>query len=259
MRKATAAAGLMAAVFATAVPAQRDPLATRGGWEAGLQAAGYEYDEPFFATLEGERIGASGAYTFLGPDYLHSRIEARYSYAELDYTGSGTLADVPDHVFELRALAGRDYRAGRIVWVPYVGLGLRYLYNDLRGTTSTGQFGYRRKSRYYYLPVGVTLRIPMGGRWVFAPQLEYDAFANGKQRSYLGDAGLGLNDVTNRQGRGRGARAQLAFEGPRWGFSLWTHYWKIKNSDVQPVGFGLAGLEPANTTQETGVELRYRF
>ena len=259
MRASVAAAGLAAALWLGPAAAQRDPLATRGGWEIGLQAAGYEYDEPFFATLEGARIGVSGAYTFLGPDYLHSRIEARYSYAELDYTGSGTLADVPDHILEARALVGRDYRAGRFVWTPYAGVGLRYLYNDLRGVTSTGALGYRRVSRYYYLPVGVTLRFPMGEGWVFAPQLEYDAFANGKQRSYLGDAGLGFSDVTNRQGRGRGARAQLAFEGPRWAVSLWTHYWKIKNSDVQPIGMGFAALEPANTTHETGVELRYRF
>jgi hypothetical protein len=68
-----------------------------------------------------------------------------------------------------------------------------------------------------------------------------------------------LPDVTNNQSRGRGVRAQLAFEGPRWSVSLWSHYWKIKNSDVQPIGFGLGVLEPANDTYETGIELRYRF
>jgi hypothetical protein len=259
MRGMATAAGLAAALWAGSALAQREPLATRGGWEVGLQAAGYKYDEPFFATLEGERIGVSGSYAFVGPDYLYSRLEGRYSYAKLDYTGSGTLSDVPDHIVELRAVAGRDYRAGRFIWSPYAGLGYRYLYNDLRGASSTGAVGYRRKSRYYYVPLGVAVRMPMGERWVFAPQIEYDAFANGKQRSYLGDTGLGFNDVTNRQGRGRGARGQLAFQGPRWSFSVWSHYWKIKDSDIQPIGLGLAGLEPANTTRESGIELRYRF
>ena len=259
MRRGTAVAGLIAAVCTTAAVAQRDPLATRGGWEVGLQGSTYEYEEPDFALLEGDRFGVTGSYTFLGPDHIHSRIEARYSYGELDYTGSGTLREVPDHILELRAIVGRDYRAGRFAWVPYAGLGYRHLYNDLRGVTSTGQFGYRRKSSYYYLPLGVTLRLPIGADWVFAPQIEYDAFANGRQRSYLGDTALGFNDVTNRQARGRGARGQLAFEGASWSFSLWSHYWKIKDSDVQAVGLGLAGLEPANVTRETGVELRYRF
>jgi hypothetical protein len=259
MRKLAAVAGLMAAVCTTAAVAQRDPLATRGGWEVGLQGSAYEYEEPDFALLEGGRFGVTGSYTFLGPDHLHSHIEARYSHAELDYTGSGTLADVSDHLIELRALAGLDFRAGRMIWAPYAGLGYRYLYNDLRGASSTGAVGYRRESRYYYVPVGVTLRLPMGGGWVFVPQLEYDAFAYGKQRSYLADTGLGFSDVTNRQARGRGARGQLAFEGPRWSFSVWSHYWNIKDSDIQAVGLGRAGLEPANTTRESGVELRYRF
>jgi hypothetical protein len=254
-----AAAGLMAATLAFAAVAQRDPLATRGGWEIGLQGSTYEYEEPNFALLEGERFGATGTVTLLGQEYLHSRIEARYSYAELDYTGSGTLRDAPDHLFELRAIAGRDYRAGGVVWVPYAGLGYRFLYNDIRGITSTGQIGYRRKSRYYYVPLGVALRIPMGESWVMVPQLEYDAFANGKQRSYLGDTGLGLRNVTNKQNDGWGARAQLAFENRRWAIAIWTQYWDIKDSEIQPVGLGLIGLEPANTTRESGVELRYRF
>jgi hypothetical protein len=250
---------LAALAWSISAAAQSDPLATRGGWELGVQAAGYEYDEPFFATFEGERVGTSIAYTFLGRDQVHSRIEARYSYGELDYTGSGTLADVPDHLFEVRGLAGRDYRVGGVVWAPYAGVGFRYLYNDFRGVTSTGASGYRRRSRYIYVPIGVTLRVRLGGQWVMSPQIEFDAFANGRQRSYFSDVDPSLGDATNRQGRGRGARGQLAFEGPRWGFSLWAHYWKIKDSDVQPVAANLGVLEPANTTREVGVELRYRF
>lgn len=259
MRAASVCAGLLAAAWTLAAGAQADPLATRGGWELGLQAASYEYDEPDFARLDGERLGASAAYTFVGASRLHSRIEARYSYAELDYTGSGTLDGVPDYLVEARVLAGRDYRAGAVVWAPYVGLGLRHLYNDLRGTTSTGAQGYRRKSRYWYVPLGVTLRVALGSGWVMAPQLEYDVFVNGKQRSYLSDASAAFNDVTNEQKNGHGARAQLAFEGPHWAVSLWANAWDIEDSDVQPIGSGFVGLEPANTTREAGVELRYRF
>ncbi|HJS37360.1 MAG TPA: outer membrane beta-barrel protein [Burkholderiales bacterium] len=252
-------AAVATAVWACAAAAQDDPLATRGGWEVGLQLSTYEYEEPDFALLEGERIGVSGAYTFLGKERFHSRIEARYSYGELDYTGSGTIADVPDHLFEGRALALWELRHGALMWVPYGGLGFRYLYNDLRGTSSTGAIGYRRESHYFYVPLGVTLRVPLGGRWIMAPQIEYDAFARGSQRSYLADTGLGFSDVTNEQMEGYGVRAQLAFEGPRWSFIVWTNYWDVEDSDIQPIGLGYAGLEPANTTRESGVEVRYRF
>jgi hypothetical protein len=40
--------------------------------------------------------------------------------------------------------------------------------------------------------------------------------------------------------------------------SLWTHYWKIKDSDVEPIGLGFVAWEPGNSTHETGIELRYR-
>lgn len=251
--------GLAAAAWSAAAMAQRDPLATPGGWELGLQASAYRYEEPDFILLKGARIGATSTYTALWPDYMHSRFEARYSYAELDYIGSGTLSGVPDHLIELRAIIGRDYRAGPIVWSPYMGAGYRHLYNDLRGVGSTGAIGYRRRSEYWYLPAGVTLRFALGGQWVLAPQIEYDAFANGRQRSYLADTGLGFNDVANRQEKGYGARAQLMLEGRRWSFGLWTQYWNIKDSDIQPAGLGLSGLEPANNTRESGIEARYRF
>ncbi|MEO8717274.1 MAG: hypothetical protein ABI423_03535 [Burkholderiales bacterium] len=262
MRAGTIVGFAMTVWFSTLwaqAPQARDPLATRGGWELGLQAAAYRYEEPKFALWKGNRVGATGSYTMLWPQYVYSRIEMRYSYGALDYTGSGTLSGVPDHLYELRAIIGQDFRAGRVIWSPYVGVAYRQLYDDLRGTSSTGARGYRRKSEYWYLPAGVTLRLPLGAEWILAPQIEYDAFANGRQRSYLADAGLGFSDVVNRQERGYGARAQLMLERRRWSFGLWAQYWKIKDSDIQPIGFGFVGLEPANNTRESGIELRYRF
>jgi hypothetical protein len=251
--------GIAAAAWAGAVSAQRGPLDTRTGLEVGVQASRYKYEEPNFALLEGDRIGATGTYTYVGPDRWYSRFEGRYSYGRLDYTGSGTKPNVSDQLVELRAAAGRDYRRWGIVLSPYLGVGVRFLYNDLRGTTSTGAIGYRRQSRYFYFPLGFGLRYPLGGGWVFAPQLEYDAFANGNQRTYLSDTGLGFPDVNNNQARGYGNRGRLAFERGAWSVAAWFEFWKIRDSDIQPIGFGLGALEPANSTREYGAEVRYRF
>jgi len=263
MRATVTVIGFAAAAWAAAAVAQlppaRDPLATRGGWEAGAGLARYRYEEPGLMRLTGDRIGATGSYTETNEIGYFGRVEMRLSYGELDYQGSGTLSNVPDWLFEIRVLAGRDYRAGKSGWSPYAGAGYRYLYNDLRGVSSTGALGYRRYSGYFYLPLGVMLRVRLNDEWVLTPQLEYDAFVRGTQRSYLADTGLGFNDVGNQQQRGRGYRAQLMFEGRRWAFGPWSHYWNVKDSDLQPVGMGFAGLEPANWTRESGVELRYRF
>jgi hypothetical protein len=252
--------GMLATCWAGVAVAQSDPLATRSGLELGLQLSSYEYEEPDFAKLEGERIGFTAAYTFTSEQRLFTRIEGRFSYGSLDYTGSGTQSGNPDQLYELRALVGRDYPTGKTAWAPYVGFAIRYLYADDRGTTSTGASGYRRESRYWYVPIGVTWRIPLRGSWVLAPQLEYDAFASGSQTSYLTDAGIpGFTDANNRQSHGEGARGQLALEKGSWVFSAWFNYWHIQDSDIVPIGGGYGAREPENYTREYGVELRYRF
>ena len=238
-----------------------DPLATRRGWEVGGQLAHYHYEEPDFAKLIGNRGGILGAYTF-PPRWnrVFFRVDARGSYGALKYQGSGTQDSVPDLIIETRGVAGLDFLPGnRVSLSPYLGFGYRHLYNDSRGYTSTNAAGYRRYSNYYYVPVGLTTRIHIVNRWVLAPTFEADIFLFGKQRSRLSDANLGFNDVTNTQDRGNGHRFYLMVERDHLTFGAWMHYWNIKDSDVQPVGLGMAGREPANWTRESGIEFRYRF
>jgi hypothetical protein len=256
---ATLAAVAWAAASWAQAPQQAGPAATRAGLEIGLQGSRYKYEEPDFAELEGNRIGITGSYTSVATNRWYSRFEGRYSYGRLDYTGSGTMSGVPDQLLDARVLVGRDLERLGAVWSPYLGIGVRFVHNDLRGTTSTGAIGYRRQSRYFYFPLGLTVRMRMGGGWVLAPQLEYDAFSNGDQRTYLSDADPSLADVSNNQRRGYGNRGRLAFEHGAWSFAAWYEYWNVRDSDIQPIGGGFAALEPANNTKEYGVELRYRF
>jgi len=238
-----------------------DPLATRRGWEVGGQLAHYHYEEPDFAKLIGNRGGPVGAYTFPPRwDRVFFRVDGRGSYGALKYQGSGTQDSVPDVIVEARGVAGLDFFPGnRVSLSPYLGFGYRHLYNDSRGYTSTKAAGYRRYSNYVYAPVGVTIRFDLGNRWVLAPTVEADIFILGKQRSRLSDANLGFNDVTNTQRHGHGSRAYLMVEKDHLAFGAWMHYWNIKDSDVQPIGLGRGGLEPANWTRESGIEFRYRF
>ena len=263
MRKVILTAALLAAVSGTASAQETtpsNPLLTRRGWEVGGQVAKYHYEEPNFAKLDGNRGGFVGAYTFTNPNRVYSRIDLRASYGSLKYEGSGNLDDVPDWIVEARAVVGRDFLVSASVALsPYVGLGYRYLYNDLRGYSSTGAIGYRRYSNYVYVPLGLTSRFGAGERWVVAPTVEYDAFLGGRQYSQLTDTRTGLSDASNTQKHGRGYRAYLMLENGRWAFGPWLHYWKIKDSDVVPIGLNRTGMEPENWTREYGVELRYRF
>jgi len=263
LKKILAGAALLSAISPAVaqISGQPDPLATRRGWEVGGQLAQYHYEEPNFAEYTGTRGGIVGAYTFTRADRMFFRVDGRGSYGALKYRGSGTQDSVPDTIIEARGVAGMDFPAGSGVWLsPYLGLGYRYLYNDSRGYTSTNFAGYRRRSNYLYAPVGMTARIDLGNGWVLAPNGEADIFIQGKQQTQLSDTNIaGLNDVTNTQSHGYGYRTYLMVEKDHLAFGAFTHYWNIKDSDLQPIGPGVAGREPANWTRESGIEFRYRF
>lgn len=255
-----AALALAAAQYCPAALADDARLHTRPGWELGVHASRYKYEEPGLMSLEGYRGGVSGAFTITTRSRVFLRLDLRVSHGILDYEGSGTLKDVPDWLVEARALYGRDLALGsRMTLSPYVGLGFRYLRNDLRGTTSTGTAGYVRASRYAYLPLGATLRLGIGERWALAPTLEYDVFLRGRQHSYLSDADPSLSNASNTQTRGRGYRASLMLETDDWSFGPWVQYWHIRDSRSVPVSPLLIGMEPENKTREAGLELRWRF
>jgi hypothetical protein len=258
MRTSWVPALLLAVACAATAQTNSDPLSTRAGWEAGVQGARYRYEEPNFAKITGNRAGLVAAYTVV-EDRWFTRFDARYSYGSLKYEGSGTQNNVPDTIFEARAVTGADFVLGRgAALSPFFGLGYRYLYDDLRGYGTVGNnafFGYRRYSQYVYAPIGTTLRLHAGGGWMVAPTVEYDIFIRGRQLSKLTDTGFaGSQDITNEQKHGWGYRASLMVENDRLAFGPWAHYWRIKDSDVSGGGF-----EPANRTREVGLEIRYRF
>lgn len=253
---------LLLMVSGAAIAQQPDPLATRNGWELGAQLAWYDYLEPDFAELSGNRLGLSAARTF-GGSGLFEKFDLRTSYGRLKYQGSGTMTGVPDLILEARAVAGVDWIGTSASLSPYLGLGYRYLFDDLRGYSSTGEVGYRRYSSYLYAPIGFTARFRLEDGWVLAPTIEADVFIQGRQVTKGSDIGQGYIDFTNTQNSGRGHRISLMLEKDRVAFGVWTHYWHIGESDTQFAGVVLGvprtGSEPENYTRESGVELRYRF
>jgi hypothetical protein len=266
LKRILAGAALLSAISPAIaqISGEPDPLATRRGWEVGGQLAHYHYEEPNFAKFIGTRGGIVGAYTFTRANGVFFRVDGRESYGALKYQGSGTQDSVPDLIIEARGVAGMDFPAGSGVSLsPYLGLGYRYLYNDSRGYTQSGGqvfAGYRRYSNYLYLPIGLTTRTGIGAGWVLAPTVEADIFILGKQQTQLSDTNIaGLNDVTNTQKDGYGYRAYLMVEKDHLAFGAWMHYWNIKDSDLQRIGPGIVGREPANWTRESGIEFRYRF
>jgi hypothetical protein len=217
--------------------------------------------------LEGAKVGVDLQHTAeLNPNW-YFRFEGRYQYGRTDYTGSGTKDNNKDWYYELRGMFGRDFNYDAYSWSPYIGLGYRYLDNDLRGFTTTGAIGYDRISQYTYIPLGVTHRLRLQNGARLSSTLEADWMIRGKQTSKLSDVYPTVFDVESDQRNGYGIRASVYYEKDRWSLGPWIQYWHINRSDVDFILQNIAGtisiigtaFEPRNKTTEIGVRYGYRF
>ncbi|MCA9409214.1 MAG: autotransporter outer membrane beta-barrel domain-containing protein, partial [Candidatus Omnitrophica bacterium] len=198
------------------------------------------------------------------------RIDGKVSWGQVDYDsqGTGSLDGVDDTMAEMRAVAGYDLPIFKnIEFAPYVGAGYRYLFDDLRGVTTTGAIGFRREANYVYAPIGFDIEQRLKRGWSLGVNLEYDYLFYGRQRSKLGDVDPGLNTVTNRQRDGFGLRGSFKIinVSDMWDFYFepFVRYWNINDSDTSliifngtPIGLG---QEPTNNSTEYGFKVGARF
>ncbi|HRZ14696.1 MAG TPA: hypothetical protein P5110_04210 [Candidatus Omnitrophota bacterium] len=267
---------LLSVVFLCSAYAQELP-ARKHNWELADELSVITYKEPGIMKEEGWLNGIAYGYAYRGwlpfigepqPQRYSLRLEGRNSVGQVDYSGSGTLKDIDDYLFELRGTAGYDFfiRAQRSMTV-YAGFGYRYLNDDMDGRrTSTGHYGYMRESKYYYSPLGVEISDALKGDWRIKARLEYDYFWSGRQISHLSDV-PGYADVKNKQNKGYGLRSSVAFMYRMKEYDLviepYVRYWNIKRSKESEIiynGFITStGIEPKNNSREIGLKVAAYF
>lgn len=237
-------------------------------WEIGPEISHITYVEPAVMSQRGTMYGVGGAYRYRRGAVV--KIEGNGSYGKVDYRNSGSIYNIDDIKLEIRALGGYDFRfSGAITVTPYIGIGYRYLRDDMAGrTTSTGEAGYLRESNYYYTPVGIEAERVFDGGWSAGVILEYDHFWKGLQRSYLSSAIAGYNDVENNQNGGYGLRGSVVVRKRTgrvsYGLEPFFRYWSIDKSDVQRVTYygsytGIVVWEPKNDSTEIGIRFVMGF
>lgn len=232
---------------------------TSGGHEFGLSVSSYRYEEPSLSmSIKGDKFGVEHFGTMLLEGDWFIKDDLRFAYGDVDYSSpnSGIKSGVTDWYIDTRGFVGRDIQVGTSFFSPFIGMGYRFLFNDLSGYTSTGSVGYRRESNYLYVPIGMTHRFRLHDGEVLATTLEYDYLLRGKQVSKLSDTRLsGYSDVTNNQYRGFGFRADVMYTMTDWAFGPFIAAWRIDDSNlIQGVGF-----EPRNRTTEFGLRMKVRF
>ena len=250
-------------VLATLLAFQPHAVFSQPAVEWTFDIGNYEYEE----TVGGSFYmsdKADPAFISLGirkwkspnPDDLNFLFTAEVTYGQTEYDGSGTLTkDYYKVRFEgyLSFLENDNFR-------PFVGLGYRWLYDDSGGLiTSTGKYGYDRRSQYFYAPIG--FNFDFNEEVSFKGQ--YNLFLHGIQTSYLSDV-TSCTDLENDQTGGFG----LDFVGNiklTENSSLFCYYrsWKIDKSEISTATCGtsltLYGYEPENTTIEFGIGFAFRF
>ena len=239
---------------------QQPTLKTQPGMELGATIGTYKYEEPNIGVkLNGTKTGLDFSATGNVNNDWFIRGDAKFKYGETDYTDTGTKCCNSDWYYEARGMVGKDFDRGTYNLSPYFGLGYRFLFNDIRGLTSTGAAGYRRESQYIYIPLGLTHRFKPDSNGRLATTLEYDYLIQGRQKSYLTDTGIaGFGDLVNKQNSGFGIRVNVSYEMNNWAFGPWLQYWNIDQSNKTTSGT-FTGFEPRNKTTEIGLRLGYKF
>ena len=264
MLKAMTAAALAGCLVAPAALAQqRTDLSTRSGHDVGVTLTNYKYSEPGVMAIKARKIGFDYSITHaIGSEWPNRnngwfvRADLRYATGKGDYSSnsSGTQNDLPDWYYEVRGLLGKDFDFGGYSLSPYAGLGYRYLFNDLRGTTSVGSQGYRRESRYTTLPIGVTHKINLANQKQLLTTLEYDFLVSGQADAKLSDSSLGRADLSFKQSSGYGLRFSTLVRFDTWSVGPSLVLWRIKDSETVS-----SFREPRNNTLEFGVKASYHF
>ena len=256
------ALGALAATPAQAqTQTQQRGLGTQPGEEVGLSISSYKYAEPGVMDLKATKLGIDYTLTQTFPGTWPNRGDTSFFTGELRLaTGDARYSNVSgetgqgltDWYWEARALVGVDIEMDGYVLAPYVGLGYRYLYNDLRNLTVSN--GYRRESRYISLPMGVTVRTRADAQSQLLTTFEYVHLLSGTQDVRLSDAGL--QDVSLSQRSGSGLRLKVIRQFPTWSIGPTLTYWRVGASDS---GGTPLVLEPKNNTLELGVSIKRRF
>jgi hypothetical protein len=228
---------------------------TSAGFEFSSKLGFYEYKEPGYMKIDGPVLGLGAKYSHaLGADDFF-QIDASVMAGLLDYQGTGSLDNTENFSTDIRALYLKNHTLenGTVV-TPYTGLGYRFLYNDLRGNTSTGAGGYRRLSHYVYLPVGILTYITDGYGNKIELNGELGILIRGYQQSYLSDFYSNVSDVKNEQKTGHNLRVSALYKFDSYSIGPYYTRWSVGRSNIEN-----GWVEPKNSTNEFGLMLKVKY
>lgn len=212
-------------------------------------------------------------------------IDSRIAWARLDYTGGASdgmgwetpleMSNTPDMVIENRLLLSKHVPWKGLKVTPFTGFGFRYLVDDSSDQSTIVDYkgtpveitGYKRKSYYYYFPLGVNVAKTFSNDWQIDMNAEYDHLLSGTQKSVTMEDNERVPTNQQKQGYGFRASMRMAKNFQKYGLSFepFIRYWDIEDSEFTPTEECIPNtpcwgiIEPSNTTQEIGMKMGVSF
>jgi hypothetical protein len=187
------------------------------------------------------------------------RLDGRLASGKANYIGSGSMNDqrvVATQVavsYEM-PLTGTGWR-----WAPL--LAYDRLYNDARGITTTGEYGYRRLNERWSTGLQTIYRTDEKWEW----RAGLSRLLSGTQTSYLEDVGgvfSNLPPVINKQPQGIGLMLGACRTMREFALCSQWQSWNVSQSDtlkIQTENGRYSVYEPENRSSLLTLTLQYRY
>jgi len=190
--------------------------------------------------------------------------EFNFNYGKVNYsastmTGRASGDNTLNEMWEVRGLGGYDFPLlTSSILTPYIGIGLRYINNDVLPTPQEREF------YYLYSPIGIGVMAGLGHGWSNGGMGEYDLFWRGDQNSHPIDRIPSLKgDVRSHQKDGYGVRGSLTLEKKYAkiivGGGPFLRYWSVDKLSPRFVPYNVLWQEPASDSLEAGMMLSVKF
>jgi len=228
----------------------------------GVEGYYDNYKEPIVDLNEHAAFGSlTAGYQYNNGKYF-SAVDLRYAAGSNDYKSpSGVIKNIPQYEGEGRLRFGLVTGNRNTEFILYTGLGYKYFYDHSKNrVTNLGLWGYDRRIRHLYFPIGVTFNRNLEdfAKWSLSSNFEFDKLIIGKVTSQLGYLG-GDPDITNTQYNGYGMRGEIMlgrqFDKTLLEFGPFFRYWQMDDSDIHALGY----YEPLNKRVNFGAAIRLSF
>ena len=279
--------GVLIVNVASADMSEQSELTKRHQFDMGTEFSHMTYHESEGGvTTKGMAYGLFGVYNYRSPQEFFAsnlvnvyHVDVHVNYSAVDQTAQWVASGINDYIVEPRIWFGKDLMLNSNARVtPYVGVGYRYLTDQMGGHSSAnGQDTFDRRQQYLYLPLGTEIAFIPAAGWEMRINGEYDYLIRGWHTSTYSqiptpDATLKFPDITNKQMNGFGLRGSvdLIKRGDRVNFTLspYVRYWNVRHSNtvsasntVPSVGTAtiVDSFVPNNTSTEIGARLGVQF